>query len=82
MCFFAAAPGNGEVTPEQSEAVRQCMRGVKEAAQAASNDHKDMHATISKLGKAIDKVQVFLCRVRPNERIRIACRTSVLTFLV
>lgn len=41
---------------EQSEAVRQCMRGVKETAQAASNEHKDMHATISKLGKAIDKV--------------------------
>lgn len=44
------------MTQEQREAVQQCMRGVKEAAQAASNEHKDMHATISKLGKAIDKV--------------------------
>lgn len=68
VCAFAAAPGNGEMTPEQSEAMRQCMRGVKEATQAASNDHKDMHATISKLGKAIDKVQVFLCLLIPYER--------------
>ena len=51
-----AAPGGGEVTQEQREAVRQCIRSAKEAAQAASNEHKDMHATISKLGKAIDKV--------------------------
>ena len=40
----------------QREAVRQCLYSIKEAAQAASNEHKDMHATISKLGKAIDKV--------------------------
>ena len=53
MC---AAPSGGEVTQEQREAVQQCMRGVKEVAQATSNEHKDMHATISKLGKAIDKV--------------------------
>lgn len=52
---LTAVPGSSEVAVEQSEAVRQCMRGVKETAQAASNEHKDMHATISKLGKAIDK---------------------------
>ena len=41
---------------EQCEAVRECVRNVKEASQTGSNEHKDMHATISKLGKAIDKV--------------------------
>ena len=44
------------MSEEQREAVRQCLKTIKEAAQAASNEHKDMHATISKLGKAIDKV--------------------------
>lgn len=57
---FPAAPGTSEVTLEQSETVRQCLCDVKEAAQTASNDHKDMHATISKLGKAIDKVQALI----------------------
>ena len=33
------------------------MRDVKEACQETSNEHKDMHATISKLGRAIDKVR-------------------------
>lgn len=57
---FSAAPGTSEVTLEQSETVRQCLCDVKEAAQTASNDHKDMHATISKLGKAIDKVHILI----------------------
>lgn len=57
---FPAAPGTSEVTVEQSETVRQCLCDAKEAAQTASNDHKEMHATISKLGKAIDKVQALV----------------------
>lgn len=56
----ARSGGDGEVTQEQREAVRQCMRSVKDAAQTASNEHKDMHATISKLGKAIDKVREYV----------------------
>lgn len=45
-----------DMTEEQREAVRECLKNIREAAQATSNEHKDMHATISKLGKAIDKV--------------------------
>lgn len=58
VCTAGGVSG-GEATQEQRETVRQCMRRVKEAAQTASNEHKDMHATISKLGKAIDKVCVY-----------------------
>ena len=76
-----AAPGSAEVTQEQREAAQQCMRGVKEAAQAASNEHKDMHATISKLGKAIDKVCTTCIWSGLRERVNVVCRISVLISL-
>ena len=55
------------------------MRNVRDAAQAVSNEHKDMHATISKLGKAIDKVYIYTtfyytCSMNDHNIIELQCR--------
>ena len=45
-----------EVTEQHREAMRVCQDTVKSTAQLLSQEHKDIHAPISKLGRSIDKV--------------------------
>ncbi len=51
------APPDSLVSPVQSQAVKDCMKRVKDTCQDVSTEHKDIHAAISKFGRAIDKVQ-------------------------
>ncbi len=44
----------------QLHTVKELVRKTKETCQSVSTEHKDIHASISKFGKAIDKVRTFL----------------------
>jgi len=43
------------VSPQHCQAVKECAKSVKETCQGISTEHKDVHAAISKFGRAIDK---------------------------
>ncbi|XP_014482124.1 PREDICTED: protein RMD5 homolog A isoform X1 [Dinoponera quadriceps] len=50
----AAPPGN-EVTPEQVQVLKQAMTKVRDTVIKLATDHRDLHSTVSKVGKAIDR---------------------------
>ena len=47
---------HGILTTEQVEMIKAVQKDGKDACQSISSEHKDIHATISKFGRAIDKV--------------------------
>nr|XP_022908298.1 protein RMD5 homolog A [Onthophagus taurus] len=49
------APSNHELTPIQVDTLKQATIKVKETISMLSADHKDLHATVSRVGKVIDK---------------------------
>lgn len=36
----------------------QCCKRIKDTVQKLASDHKDIHSSVSRVGKAIDKVSV------------------------
>lgn len=36
----------------------QCCRKIKDTVQKLASDHKDIHSSVSRVGKAIDRVSV------------------------
>lgn len=44
------------MTEEHRQALRECEEAVKSSVQLLSQEHKDVHAPISKFGRSIDKV--------------------------
>ncbi|XP_039282435.1 E3 ubiquitin-protein ligase RMND5A isoform X1 [Nilaparvata lugens] len=52
---FEECPEDHELTPAQSLIVKQLMGRVREATQRLASDHRDLHSTVSKVGKAIDR---------------------------
>ena len=53
--------GESVVTEQHREAMRECEITVKSSTQLLSQEHKDIHAPISKLGRSIDKVTTCMC---------------------
>ncbi|XP_075223460.1 required for meiotic nuclear division 5 protein souji [Lycorma delicatula] len=49
------SPPDHELTPAQSVIVRQAMNRVRETIQRLATEHRDLHSTVSKVGKAIDR---------------------------
>lgn len=49
-------PPESLLSPEQVHATVELAKRAKEACQNVSTEHKDIHASISKFGRAIDKV--------------------------
>ena len=54
-CTHAVSP-DSLLTSEQVQVTVELAKHAKEACQAVSTEHKDIHASISKFGRAIDKV--------------------------
>ena len=55
--MFASLGGcSGEVNVAQSLRLSQCLKKVQEAVNNLSAIHKDRHGSVSKVGKAIDRV--------------------------
>ncbi|KAL5017184.1 hypothetical protein ScPMuIL_006773 [Solemya velum] len=48
-------PGDRELTPAQSLILSQSIRRVKDAVSRMSTEHKDLHGSVSKVGKAVDR---------------------------
>ena len=51
-------PPESLLSPEQVHATVELAKRAKQACQNVSTDHKDIHASISKFGRAIDKVSL------------------------
>ena len=49
-------PADSVLDPQYSGTVKSCMREAKDTCQSVSTEHKDIHAAISKFGRAVDKV--------------------------
>lgn len=52
-------------SPSQVLVAAQCAKKVKDVITCLASEHRDLHGTVSKVGKAIDKViflvQFFMC---------------------
>ncbi|XP_043488427.1 E3 ubiquitin-protein ligase RMND5A isoform X1 [Polistes fuscatus] len=49
------APSDHELTPGQVQVLKQAMSKVRDIVQRLATDHRDLHSTVSKVGKAIDR---------------------------
>ncbi|XP_070540021.1 E3 ubiquitin-protein ligase RMND5A-like [Ptychodera flava] len=49
------APEDSELTPAQSLVVSQCTKKMKDSASYIGSNHKDLHSSVSKIGKVIDR---------------------------
>lgn len=49
-------PPDHELTASQIVILKQAMNKVRETVQRLATDHRDLHSTVSKVGKAIDRV--------------------------
>lgn len=58
IVFLCSLPGppEHELTPQQISIVKQAMSKARETVQRLATDHRDLHSTVSKVGKAIDRV--------------------------
>ncbi|XP_076164727.1 required for meiotic nuclear division 5 protein souji isoform X1 [Ptiloglossa arizonensis] len=52
---FEEAPSDHELTPGQAQVLKETMTKVRETAQRLATDHRELHSTVSKVGKAIDR---------------------------
>lgn len=55
MCLLFAAPDGYELTKHQKDVVKQAMTKIKDTVSRLATDHRDLHGTVSKVGKAIDR---------------------------
>lgn len=59
-------PEDGHLTAEQVSILRDALAKSKEKLQRLTADHRDMHGTVSKVGKAIDRN--FVCDLSSTAR--------------
>lgn len=52
---FDEGPPDHELTAAQIIILKQAMNKVRETVQRLATDHRDLHSTVSKVGKAIDR---------------------------
>jgi len=55
LIIFLLAPPNQELTTSQIQMLKQAMTKVRDTVQRLATDHRDLHSTVSKVGKAIDR---------------------------
>lgn len=62
----------------------QCCKNIKETVQMLASRHKDIHGSVSKVGKAIDRVRKgykLLCSF-PSKRLRTYPSSPLVIFSV
>lgn len=52
---ISEVPEDRELTATQSLVLSQCLRRVRDTVSRLSTEHKDLHSTVSRVGKAIDR---------------------------
>jgi len=60
ICLFFAVPPDQELTAAQIVILRQTMNKIRETVHRIASEHRDLHSTVSKVGKAIDRVSIFV----------------------
>ncbi len=53
--LFILGPPDAEVTPGQVILLKDALANTKEKLVRLATDHRDLHGTVSKVGKAIDR---------------------------
>lgn len=51
----------------------QCCRKIKDTVQKLASDHKDIHSSVSRVGKAIDRVRMGAGLERGRESVALVC---------
>lgn len=54
--FLQTAPPDHELTAAQIHIMKEALGKVRETVQRLAGDHRDIHTTICKIGRAIDRV--------------------------
>ena len=70
---------DGELNTAQTLILQQCMKRVQETLMHLSSDHRDLHGSVSKVGKAIDRVStvtVYVAKLT-NVDLVVQCGTCV-----
>lgn len=49
---------DGDLSGTISLVMTQCCKRIKDTVQKLASDHKDIHSSVSRVGKAIDKVLI------------------------
>ena len=57
--FFSAAVQGTLQSATLSLVMSQCCRKIKDTVQKLASDHKDIHSSVSRVGKAIDRVSMW-----------------------
>ncbi len=52
--------GDHTLSDEERLVIKECITKLSTIVQSLSQEHKDIHASISKYGRVIDKVRYFL----------------------
>jgi archaellum component FlaC len=55
--ILISASKNSELSAAQVIIMKQAVNKVRETVQRLATDHRDLHSTVSKVGKAIDRVR-------------------------
>lgn len=58
QCFSAALQGT-PLSATLSLVMSQCCRKIKDTVHKLASDHKDIHSSVSRVGKAIDRVSMW-----------------------
>ena len=58
--LILTVPPDQELTAAQIVILRQTMNKIRETVHRIASEHRDLHSTVSKVGKAIDRVSVFI----------------------
>ena len=53
-CIFAVSESN-PLSPSQTISLIQALQTAKESTKKVATDHRDLHSSVSKVGKAIDR---------------------------
>lgn len=54
--IFSPGPPDHELTTAQLHILKDALQKVKDTVQRLAADHRDLHSTVSKVGKTIDRV--------------------------
>jgi hypothetical protein len=70
ICLFFAVPLDQELTAAQIVILRQTMNKIRETVHRIASEHRDLHSTVSKVGKAIDRASIFIFMLMLSVRLQ------------
>lgn len=77
--WIVSAPPDHTLTTGQIVLLNQAMKKIKDTVQRLATDHRDLHSTVSKVGKAIDRN--FVSDFASTSREDVFCSTEKIQLL-